>query len=290
MTMANCTDDHNVYTPFNDTDQPRVERLVLEAEVTEDGMDTSAFDAFRQGVSMRTPHHRFGSTQPKLWSGNPCHNTSVLTYGQTKDFITYTGNRVFEETQKFDPVEFLEDQYYPLPLQFNEGLQQSEEARIEPLTLPSVGLNSTTSRWNVHGVHGSLEDGNSDNLPWGGNTRIEQFIPYDFPTEIDPFLEEGEYYFATAEMMVRVDGYVWEGQRKMEAFNDTEDESIVREQIPSISSEMLDAVLDLDYDLSEDIRGQFGRRSATAGTYSYGPYASRYGTDSIAFNNLIRGA
>lgn len=289
--MNNC-DNENVYTPFNDTDQPRVERLVLEAEVTEDGMDTSAFDAFRQGVSMRTPHHRFGSTQPKLWSGNPCHNTNVVTYGQTKDFVAYTGKRIFEETQKFDPVAFLVEQYYPLPLQFNEGLQQSEEARVEPLTLPSIGLNAPTVRWTVRGVHGSIEDGNPDNLPWGGNTKIEQFIPYKFPTEIDPFLEEGEYYFAPDEHAIRIDGYIWEGQREIEPYNDTEDESIIREQINplTLSPEMLAALLTLDYDLSEDIRGKFGTRSATAGSYSYGPYSARYGTDSIAFNNLIRGA
>jgi hypothetical protein len=88
---------------------------------------------------------------------------------------------------------------------------------------------------------------------------------------------------------IKIDGYVSYPQTLLQVFNDTRDEQIA-EQLQTTDADMLSALQDLDYDLSEDIRGTFGKRSASAGSSVYGPNMASYGTDSIAFSNMLRGS
>jgi hypothetical protein len=88
---------------------------------------------------------------------------------------------------------------------------------------------------------------------------------------------------------IKIDGYVSYPQTALQVFNDTTDEQLV-ERLQTTDSDMLSALKDLDYDLSEDIRGTFGKRSASAGSSVYGPNMASYGTDSIAFSNMLRGS
>lgn len=88
---------------------------------------------------------------------------------------------------------------------------------------------------------------------------------------------------------IKIDGYVVYPQTALDMFNDTTDEQLV-ERLQTTDSDMISALKDLDYDLSEDIRGTFGKRSASAGSSVYGPNMASYGTDSIAFSNMLRGS
>jgi hypothetical protein len=192
------------------------------------------------------------------------------------------------ETFAFDPIQYIEDpSVYTFPRHFNDGLQQSETATMEPLTLPSFKPGaSPTSQYQIHGFHGSLEDGNESVHLGKGNTRVEQLVDYDLTPRISvPFLDEGEEYFAS----VRIEGYVDTTVSLIEPYSDIEDEEIIR-QLSTNDADFLEALRALDFDLSEDIRGTFRKKSATAGiSYVYGPRAGQYGTDSVAFANLVRG-
>lgn len=286
--MSTNTNNDLEFTPFNDTDQPRVEQLVLAHRNTKDGLDTSLIDPYRQGVSVRTNRHRYLGMQPKIGSGNPQHFTNTVTIGQPRDFTQFENDRKFSETPAFNPVQYITDpDSYPYPLQFNDGLQQSETATMEPLTLPSFKPGSApTSAYQTYGFHGSLEDGNESVHLGKGNSRIEQFVDYDLSPRVSvPFLDEGEEYFAS----VRIEGFVCESIAQIEPYSDIEDEEIIR-QLSTNDTDFLEAVRSLDFDLSEDIRGTFRKKSASAGiSYVYGQKAGQYGTDSVAFANLVRG-
>lgn len=49
--------------------------------VNSSSIPTERFDAYRQGVSMKTDRHRFVTMQPKIWAGTLTHQPPVLTYG-----------------------------------------------------------------------------------------------------------------------------------------------------------------------------------------------------------------
>jgi len=160
------------------------------------------------------------------------------------------------------------------------------------LTIPSKMSNMSDSGPYVQrAFHGNIEDGNESVHLGKGNHRIEQFISYKDSRIKDFFLDEGELNIGSGSPSesIHVDGFVCFSEKIIVPFNDLEDEEIVK-QIQTTNAEMIAVLKSLDYDLSEDIRGSFTRKSATAGISSYGPQAARYGTDSIAYANLVRGS
>lgn len=278
------TEDTLEFSPFNDTDMPRVRQMILSNEVAEQGMDTRVIDAYRQGVSVITQRHRFAGMQPKIGTDSSCHYVKITTYGQSRDFTQYQNSPIFIDQDKFDTLSFMDNPevYYPIIL--NDGPQQQEEAQIEPLTIP-FKKEEYFEKYKVHDFHGNLEDGNESHLLGRGNNRIQQFVPYKTSIEINPFIDEGSQEIGG----IVYDGYASFSEVKLEPFNDTVVEEIVK-QVESDNTEFLLALQALDYDLSEDLRETFDRKSATAGTSVYGPNQARYGTDSIAFGGLMRGS
>lgn len=182
------------FTPFNDTDQPRVEAAITNFVSATQGYDTTVYDRFRQGVSMRTGRHVYSTTQPKIWSGNLKHAIKVVTIGQARDFTEFENDPKFEELPEFNPVWYIQDPDYPFPIIFNNGPQQEEEAIVEPFTIP-FRKTDVEGPFYPRTPKASLEDGNNfDNLD-GGTTRVLQFIEYDPPREPRFFLDEGQEYY-----------------------------------------------------------------------------------------------
>lgn len=191
------------FTPFNDTDQPRIEQAVLAADVVSGGMDTTLVDPYREGVNIRTARHRFNSTQPKLWAGNLNHYVTVRTIGQARSFTEFDNSAVFVDQPisvsnpthpaDFNPIQYIQDPEYPFPIIFNNGPQQEEEAIIEPFTIkfrrPSIEGQVT-----ARSVKANLEDGNTFDSDQRAANRIEQFISFTPPNEPRFFLDEGEAY------------------------------------------------------------------------------------------------
>lgn len=276
------------FTPFQDSDTPRVQKAVQNFLSATQGYDTTVFDMYRQGVSIRTSKHLYSTTQPKLWAGNLNHAIRVVTLGQARDFTEFEDDPKFEELPEFNPVWYIQDQEYPFPIVFNDGPQEEEEAIIEPFTIPFRKPN-TFGNFDPRQPKAVLEDGNGfDNLD-GGTTRVEQFIEYSIPSTPRFFLDEGVEYFGPVNNAIVIEGFVAHIQRDIDPFDDTKDERIV-EQITTNNAAFISRLKELDFDLSEDIRGTFSKKSAPAGGDVYGPEAARYGTDSIAYRGLTRGS
>lgn len=184
------------FTPFQDSDTPRVESAVQNFVSATQGYDTTVFNQYRQGVSMRIARHVYETTQPKIWAGNLKHAVRVVTIGQARDFTEFENTPEFEELPEFNPVWYIEDETYPFPIIFNNGPQQEEEAIIEPFTIPFRKANPF-GNFVPRTPRGSLEDGNNFDNYDGGTTRVEQFIEYNSPVTPRFFLDEGAEYVGT---------------------------------------------------------------------------------------------
>lgn len=268
------------------------------------GMDTSAFDKFRQGVEMRRPVHVYGTTQPKLWAGNLHHRPYMYNpYGQMRSWTEFENTtQYYDNTIPFDPILYIKSQNnnfntYPYPIYFNDGPQEGEECSVEPLTIPfrlatSVGEGAFPARR----PKGNLEDGNpTPDIPQSNN-RVLQFIEYNSPLTPNPFLDAGQEYIGAGSIEDAIirEGYVDFILRLGDPFDDTETETIVKElEIDTATVDGQDfvaALLKLELDLDEDIRDTYTQKSATAGYTVYGPDQARYGTDSIAYAGWGRGS
>jgi hypothetical protein len=266
-------------------------------------MNTSAFDHLRQGVEIRTAKHWLGSNQPKLWSGNYKHYTRIMTYGQMRSWTEYQNSITYDdEIIPFSPVQYIESQKngtmtYPLPIYFNNGPQEGEEAAIEPLTKPfRLEQSYIEGAYPARRPKGNIEDGNpTQDIPQSNN-RILQFIDYEAPLVSDPFLDAGAGYIGDGpiEDCIIIEGYVDFVQRMGTPFDDTENEEIIKQlsidSTTSGSQAFLGVLYELHMELDDDIRGSYTQKSATAGYSVYGPEQSRYGTDSIAYVGWLRGS
>lgn len=197
---ATVTENDNLpigqFTPFNDTDKPRIQQAIQIIDAVQ-GYDTTQIDRFRQGVNVRLPQHLYKTTQPKIWSGRFDHQTKVITFGQERSFVEYDDSTIFREKPEFNPVWFIEDrENYPYPIIFNDGPQQEEEASIEPFTIP-MRKNNNEGPFYPRSIKASLEDGNGFDDLFGGTTRVEQFIDYSPPLDPRFFLDEGQSYWGT---------------------------------------------------------------------------------------------
>jgi len=194
FTMENDALDAAQFTAFNDTTGPRIAQAIVSFVSGKQGIDTSEYDSLRQGVSIRTNRHRFNGTQAKMWAGNLNHFVLVRTIGQIRSFTEFEDSPIFEDFPKFDPVQFVQDVNYPVPITFNNGPQQQEEAIIEPFVI-KFRKNDNEGRFPSRSVKGNLEDGNHFDNEDGGANRIEQFIELTPPSGPRFFLDEGQEYF-----------------------------------------------------------------------------------------------
>jgi hypothetical protein len=272
------------------------------------GYDTSTIDGLRQGVSLRTQRHVYGSVQPKIWSGNLQHFILVRTLGQARSFTEFDNSPLFVDIlptfdtgsigvgktpAHFNPVQYLTDPLYPFPIIFNNGPQQEEEAIIEPLT---IAYRRASNEGNTlrRTVKGSLEDGNNFDSDKGATNRIEQFVSFTPPSEPRFFLDEGAVYFGdnnglNPERGIAIENFIPFIQREIVPYNETRNERIV-ERIRTNDPDFISVLKALKFDLDNDIREQFDKKSATAGSDVYGPDAGYIGTDSIAYVGRTRGA
>lgn len=274
------------FRPFNDLQDARaIAQAVIKFNATKAGIDTSSTNGLRQGVEIRDFNQLYGSTQPKIWAGNINHFTKASTVGQARSWVEFTNSTIFKELPRFDPVAFLvSGDDYSAPLYFNEGPQSEEEAIIEPFTIPY--RKDHNGPYFPRQVHAGLEDGNNFEFIDKRASRLEQFIYYDAPEEVRYFLDEGSEEFGG----IIIDGYTPQLETQLQPFDETRDEEITKQTTSFASGDdvYISVLNRLNYDLSDDIRGTFGRKSATAGNVIDASYA-RYGTDSITFIGRSRG-
>lgn len=274
------------FVPFDDSQTPAA--VNAPSGSSKPNYDTSGWDNWRQGVEITLPKFLYGSSMPRMWDGNLdlSHQVEVVTYGQALDFVQ--GDPVglgskFEDLPQFNPVAYIVlGNDYPLPIVFNDGPMKSDEAQIEPLTIP-FKLKTNEGPYYIHDVHGSLEDGNNTDNVRGDTSRVSQFIDYDPPLVVRPFLDMGGNDIGG----VVVEQYTAMEQRVIRPFDDTGDQAVLR-QLSNQDPDFQGAVAQLQINLKDDIRPA-GQRSSTAGYTYAGPNSAQYGTDSVAFGGWMLG-
>lgn len=276
------------FTPFDDS-----RATIKPINATKSGL-LQPFDNLRQGVEITNSKQLYGSTQPKFYSGNDFtgqakqsgfvdHSVKIISYGQPTSFISS------DETSKFIDMipTFNAKNYiilgsnYPRPVILNGGSMQSEEAIIEPLTITSRLLLSTEGTYNVHSMHGELEDGNNFyNINKSAN-RVQSFVETAPSTVKAFFLDLGEKRFGG----IRIEASVANIQKLVSPFDDMETSKISK-SVKTNDTTFTNALLGMKINNNQDIR-PFKTKSSTCGFSAVGPNFA--GCDSISYNNLARG-
>lgn len=263
------------FSPFDDS-----QTYTRPPSPTESGYDTSGIDIYRQGVEITTNKFRFLGSQPKLWSGETTGYVDAVTYGQNPGAID--GNVLgleskFEDMPRFNPVAYLSlGVAYPLPIIFNDGPSEENEATIEPLAIPFKKPSNEGPHY-AHAVRGSYENGNMEGWIVKSANVVEQFIELRSGSDTRFFLDEGADYFGTLPLEPYVadvgfvpvpfdDTALYSQDNKLETTNTTFHE-VIREGSIAEETEFL----------------PYGKKSAGAGFGCYGLNIGQYGTDSVAF-------
>ena len=270
------------FTPFDDSQQV----IYIPTDSDTGGSNTLEIDPYRQGVEIRTNRQRFFSTQPKIWSGDFDHIVDFNAIGQARSFTEFENSPLFMDLPEFDPVSYIVlGPNYPLPIVFNDGPQQEEETSFEPITIP-FRKNSNEGPFFAHRVAGQIEDGNNFDTIFKNANRTSQFWDYDDPPQRRLFLDEGQQVWGALDNGITTEGYSFGQETLLRAFDDTTIDDIP--QSLRASSDLLGVLYSMKMNLDQDLRPS-RTRSAGANTFVYGRDSAIYGTDSIAFTNLIRG-
>lgn len=271
------------FIPFDDT-----QTKARGPRPTTDGVDTSTWDQFRQGVDVNSDRYRFLGTQPKMWSGNLDGTTTITTYGQSQGVIENNPVKLegkFRDLPEYNPVAYIsQGSTYPLPVGLNDGLSPESEATIEPITIIAP-KNNGYAPFYPHSVVGNLEDGNSFDSPiTKASSRIEQFMERSFPATTRPFQDAGGGGYLGP---VRKDPYLPGLERKIVPFDDTSTLQLDKQLINTSTT-----IKDIAAEGAQNIESilPYGKKSSTAGWSYYGSGVGQYGTDSIAFGGWSRGS
>jgi len=252
------------------------------------GKNTSAYDKFRQGISITTDRELFGGMFPKMKPANqrtPTGFQESTVFGQP---ALFSAEKPYVDIEKFDPVKFITaaGQYriYPDVLNDSSFLDPYQmDGAIEPLVIRKAATLSTLAGTEyAHRIRGSMQAGNIDEHD--GASQTVQIYDYRQPISVKPFIDFPEYMGADAMGAVSIPGVVSEVQAVIFPFNDRDFRSRIYLDGPEGAingSSMVNAALALsgtfEVMLGED------QVSAPAGfIYDNNPY----GTDSLAFGGL----
>ncbi len=252
------------------------------------GINTSAYDKFRQGISITTDRELFGGMFPKMKPANqrtPTGFQESTVFGQP---ALFSAEKPFVDIEKFNPVKFIitAGQYQIYPDVFNDSSfldPYQMDGAIEPLMIrKAASLSALAGREYAYRIRGSLQAGNIDEHD--STSQIVQIYNYRQPISVKPFIDFPEYMGTDVIGAVSIPGVVSEVQAVIFPFNDRDFRSRIYLDGPEGAingSSMVNTALALsgtfEVMLGDD------QVSATAGfIYDNNPY----GTDSLAFGGL----
>lgn len=266
--------------------------LTIEAFIKPDRLSPSAFSVVGQfivsisGIGESLGTNILGSLGTNFTSSGSLGYFLERSTGA--DFLNHTTGNLISTTKWWHVVSSREGNATSIYLNGNLVSRATHEGFPEKDPTPA---NNTQKLWigTTPGSTGELAafcySGSISNVKIIGRALTQEEVRAEY-ARVFP-IEGGAFNQALANSII-VEGFTPVTIRNLDPFDDTRDERLV-EQLQTTNQEFIAAVKQLDFDLSEDIRGTFDRKSATAGGDIYGPTASRYGTDSIAYRGLIRG-
>lgn len=246
------------------------------------GINTSAIDAFRQGVEITLTKHYVSGTA-KIYAGERGHVMRRNHYGLTQTPIT--SGVPFVDMQNFNVVAFVSAssiREVPFPIVVGDGEQQIGrngilDGIIEPLTIRAkAGFFSLDVPRESHDVRGSFGCGNIDHFDAADQVLSIDYV--DQNTDAKEFMDMVDMF----DGRIPMNGYFSVEQVQLQPFDDVSRNA-------SLFSEFHDDAFQSA--LSQMLSGSTesfvssNKRSASAGWY-YDNVSSPMGTDSIAFGGM----
>lgn len=201
------------------------------------------------------------------------------------------------------------------PIYMNGGPQFYEEAIIESFPMPFRLATNESPQKQIRGVYAFLEAGNIGDERRFGTNVVEQMVYRDQPTMVRSFLEYGANYILVTGSNGKVIGVVdtkpnaimdqtiqpklkpWIDEANGEFFPKLTNTInllgvTVTSSIINLNGEIVGSItqpyFSENYEISDSNLQTRDQKSATAG-FTYGNVAL-YGTDSVAFGGMFRGA
>jgi hypothetical protein len=285
-----------VYKPFDDTNSQALEQLVKARANTKDGMDTSAYDVWRQGVELTDSKYIYGSSQPKIWAGNTLGLTELFVLGQAPSYVDFEGTIAYDDTV-YERTSDQVLQNFPVSEKYTQietGPMYRLEAIMEPLTIRSRISDGTVEPERQFRM--GVESGNPSDLYQLGTVTdvVVTTIDYKPAKQTRYFVDGGVRYFGDGsdENKISTPGDRSLVEADVYAFDDYNIKPIV-DQINigtgGDSAAFKQTIALLDINLDEDLRQVYGNRSTVCGGDVYGANQALYGTDSIAYIGTYRG-
>ncbi len=252
------------------------------------GIDTTAYDKFRQGVSITTDSELMQGMFPKMKSDNQRTPTGLqrsTVFGQPAKFDT---SKPYNDIEKFNPVKFINASsntfIYP-DVGYDSAFISPDvmDGAIEPLSIRKAAFMSTLEgQYYAHRIIGSLQSGNDDS--YDASSSQVQIYDYRAPREVVPFIDYPEYMGDSQAGSIMRPGVISQKRAEIFPFVDRGFREIINLDAPEsqvTGADMLSAVLGLSG--SFEVMLGDNQVSATAGfIYENDPY----GTDSLAFGGL----
>ena len=97
------------YVPFDDAREANRYIASSTSAQSGSGMDTTAFDNWRQGVELTIPKYLYGSVLPKIWAGNLNHFIKIVTYGQARSWTEHDGLKYrADQSIEFNSLQYIQ--------------------------------------------------------------------------------------------------------------------------------------------------------------------------------------
>lgn len=242
--------------------------------VTSGSIDTSAIDAFRQGVELTRDSH-FVAGIAKIWSGYPDHKVPQTEFGQLTIHVSETP---FSERLKFDSLAFHtasksdKSQFYRMT---PEESLRSRDGSLDPFCARSGTFDGTAVP--LRGIKGNLESGNPNEFL---ETDIieHEFIPGLTGSlfSIGPFVDNNDIISRRTYESGRLPA-----QGITLAFSDQ-----LIDKVPDMPVSASSQFLAARHAMSPDGSDTFLRRNYRSMTCGIEFGDTAHGTDSIAFGGL----
>lgn len=282
------------HPPYIEASEERTEDTPLSG-----GIDTTAIDCLRQGVSLRNNRHRYCGTQPKIWAGNLQHHLERQVFGVPG---LYPDGDAFDDTGKQFEINAVIDHFRSGNVSVSEAFMgagdddgniESFDGVIEPLEIRRTVLRPGEFK-TVRRFYGQYSDGGNYNRRDKAD-EVRQEIEFGTPISASPFIEQGSVVVSLPGTQINVTGSLLLGaieprdelERVKRPFDDA------RGLTPQVASSLVASGSGREHLIAgflglsgSTIVNELDRtESATAGIVYH---TSVRGTDSIAFGGLTR--
>jgi len=264
-------------TPGVDKDE-RLKASNSSSYVNTGSIDTSAIDAYRQGVEITRSKHFFVRSIPKIHSGEPGNVIKKNVFGSDKDNIF--PENYYQDLEFYDPIKFLQTNQLTYPIitsDFNELENYNFNGIIEPMPIRSVAsFFSIDIPFEARSVKGHLSDGNLD-ITLASDRKLTVDKKYT-KHKIQPWLDMVDI-IGDVKKIPTIGFFNTSDKVYLDPFNDLSNKVQLSTNLPE---DMIEVVKKMNSSTENYVKD--GDISASTG-WTYDDVWSK-GTDSIAFGGF----